>query len=397
MKKSLDNVEIVEFKKQQRFDSFTPSRSNELAELFRTIDSKISALLADQEFEQRGFCMDNFKNQATMLVNMAEALNIMPVTPDGPKSRLKDASMFMQHLIQDLQREMDSNEPDLRKDLRYTVSLMTGMRYLNKNVIEIVKDINIECFYALKALNDMYTVNSQMLAAKVDKLVDQLKDSVKSELDGSRQIHKPKSGLEEFLHQNGKSEKKTEDPFQGSERSYQEFRSNQDNLFRDNSAPKFKVYASSKTNLNGTMKSQKSAKKLASTRSLSPFLDKKGQLEGAIPLKELKELIEDIKAAKQRYDASCDRKQMPYESLKTFMNIFLKDRYTTSRALKEFMEKFNKSLSFYYKQDVWVQLFRSIYENVIDEEFFAIAADISTKMTTHLEVSLLGIGRSWKL
>ena len=68
------------------------------------------------------------------------------------------------------------------------------------------------------------------------------------------------------------------------------------------------------------------------------------------------------------------------------MPIYLKDRCKNQKAMKEFLDRFQKSMDVYSNSDIDVRIFKTVFENVIDEEFFKISTDVKGKIQTHLEV-----------
>lgn len=395
MSSILENVEDIEFKKNEDLDDNVSPE--DIHELFETIFERIQTLVNSSELKERGFTPDGFKSQLIPLVNMAEAIKFLPKASESVKAKVSGTFGTMQQLVKNFEKEIQGQQSEIMKDTAYIKTLTEAFEFINDSILEVVNELNPDCFLALKSLDDLYFCNIKNFMGRLEGFSSPMKSNINNEAQNKSEAMQKSAiamaeKIEELMRENEELRKAQEQEqndakAQISDNGMDFLDLSNRGLFRDKSENKIKALASSKSNLGSTMKSQKSFDKPKSSRSVSPIGERRANPEGIIPLKELKEIIEEVKDEKQRYDTLCDKKKCKYESLKTFMGIYLKNRHKNPRSAKEFGEKFNKSINYYGQSDITVQIFKAIFENVIDEEFFTIAADIRSKLNIHLEAS----------
>ena len=382
----LKNVKSIQIRKEEDKGLETGKESAELCKVLTKMHEQLRSIITSPSFVKEAFTSDCLKNELSQLLNMAETLKCISSTPEKAKEEIGNISEFMKHVLQKLDNYVMKENLEFKKDLKYIALLNSAVRQMLKIIHHILRETNPECYIALSCLDELFAAHMELFVAKVDDLSNYIEQLKEKTYEAARDS-KSDLSYENIFHENINSRRVNDNQEHSVNQIFNQKHERQDNVFKTNSRQKIPQFPSSKNQLNSTLRSQKSVDRLTSTKSLSPISNRNVTSDKIMSLKELKEWIVDIEAAKRRYDALCDKKQLRYESLKTYMPIYLKRKFDNPKDLKQFKEKFQRSIDNYCGQEISVQIFKTIYENVIDEEFFTISADIRDKIHGHLEVS----------
>lgn len=88
-----------------------------------------------------------------------------------------------------------------------------------------------------------------------------------------------------------------------------------------------------------------------------------------IPLKQLKELIDDIYHQKQKYDQLCFENQLRIETMEQYLYTYLNQKYGLKTLIIEWASTVIQGIKTYLRDDHQITLFAKILKNECEEEF----------------------------
>ena len=88
-----------------------------------------------------------------------------------------------------------------------------------------------------------------------------------------------------------------------------------------------------------------------------------------IPLKQLKEIIEDIYTSKEKYDKKCVESELRIETMEQYMYTYLNQKYGLKTLIIEWASAIIQAIKTYLLDDHEITLFAKILKNECDEEF----------------------------
>lgn len=88
-----------------------------------------------------------------------------------------------------------------------------------------------------------------------------------------------------------------------------------------------------------------------------------------IPLKQLKEIIEDIYNQKEKYDQKCRESRLRIETMEQYMYTYLNQKYGLKTLIVEWASTIIQGIKTYLTEDHQITLFAKILKNECDEEF----------------------------
>ena len=88
-----------------------------------------------------------------------------------------------------------------------------------------------------------------------------------------------------------------------------------------------------------------------------------------LPLKQLKDVINDIYQQKIKYDIKCRESKLPVETMEQYMYTYLNQKYGLKTLIIEWASTIIHGVRTYLKDDHEVTLFGKILKNECDEEF----------------------------
>ena len=95
-----------------------------------------------------------------------------------------------------------------------------------------------------------------------------------------------------------------------------------------------------------------------------------------LTIKQLKELIQDMYAQKQKYDQKCVENKLPRETMEQYMYTYLNQRYGLKNLIIEWATCIINGIKQYSSEDNDVSLFGKILRNECDEDFRLIQAQL---------------------
>ena len=110
-------------------------------------------------------------------------------------------------------------------------------------------------------------------------------------------------------------------------------------------------------------------------------------LEKDLTLKQLKELVIDMFAEKERFDSQCKENKQAIETMEQFMYAFLNKRYGLKGLIVSWAAAIVNGLKRFASEDHDLLLFAKILKNECDEEF--------RKVQDHVRSSIAGILKVW--
>ena len=88
-----------------------------------------------------------------------------------------------------------------------------------------------------------------------------------------------------------------------------------------------------------------------------------------LTLRQLKEVINDMYAQKQKYDQKCSEVHMPKETMEQYMYTYLNQKYGLKNLIIEYVVAIVNGIKLYQHEDHEIMLFGKILKNDCDEEF----------------------------
>jgi len=88
-----------------------------------------------------------------------------------------------------------------------------------------------------------------------------------------------------------------------------------------------------------------------------------------VPLKQLKDIINDIYSQKIKYDKKCRDSKLPIETMEQFMYTYLNQKYGLKALIIEWASTIIAGIKQYLNDDHEIALFAKILKNECDEDF----------------------------
>jgi len=107
-------------------------------------------------------------------------------------------------------------------------------------------------------------------------------------------------------------------------------------------------------------------------------------------LRQLKDMIEEIYASKQRFDEKCAESKLPRETMEQHLYTFLNQKYGLKSLILELASSIIQGIKRYGAEDNDVAVFGKILRNEIDEEFRFVQKQLKDTVAELLRVFLRG-------
>ncbi|CDW87543.1 UNKNOWN [Stylonychia lemnae] len=105
-----------------------------------------------------------------------------------------------------------------------------------------------------------------------------------------------------------------------------------------------------------------------------------------LPLKQLKDIINDIYQQKIKYDVKCRESRLPIETMEQYMYTYLNQKYGLKSLIIEWASTIIHGVRTYLKDDHEVTLFGKILKNECDEEFRFIQMHVKDTLANLLKI-----------
>ena len=105
-----------------------------------------------------------------------------------------------------------------------------------------------------------------------------------------------------------------------------------------------------------------------------------------LPLKQLKDTIQDIYAQKIKYDLKCRESRLPIETMEQYMYTYLNQKYGLKALIIDWASTIIHGVRTYLKDDHEVTLFGKILKNECDEEFRFIQMHVKDTLSNLLKI-----------
>lgn len=376
-------------KKTPKFQTVN-TKNADIVKLLEKIDDNVRLVCSGSDFEKRGLNVASLKQHLAVYENIGDALQYMPAVGESHKDSFKDSNKKFREMVKELDESFKNEQLEFKKDIIYMATLGKAQTQIYKNILNLVGEVSPECYYALKAVNEVFTANMGVFTGHLNKIVDYIREIKHNEHKFRKEAIKNTKQLIEkveiLVEENDSLKRQLEgagikiEPKKPSGFDKQVSVSQSVNLQRsgDFALPeKQKIHK---------VASQRSYEKTETQSHSRPNSTPKAPSSVLLTLVELRTILQDVVESKKKYDDLCDKLRLRYETMKTFMRVYLNDKYSTAKEVKDFRDKFEKSINSYARQDINVLIFRSVYENIIDEEFFNIVDDIKHKLRRYLSV-----------
>ena len=104
----------------------------------------------------------------------------------------------------------------------------------------------------------------------------------------------------------------------------------------------------------------------------------------ALPLKQLKDLINDIYVQKNKYDERCIKTKQPKETMEQYMYTYLNQRYGLKSLIIEWANVIVSGIGKYAKGDSDIALFVKLLQNKCDAAYRIVHQEVKATMTNIL-------------
>lgn len=390
IRSSLKNLNQPKAIRIPKFNNTVQEKATDATKLLGKINEKVKSVISNPDFGNNRLDVKNVKEHLSIFDDVNEGLKLIPIAQDMPSSKFQESSINVRNLITQLEKSIEDESLEFKKDVLYMKALNKAYRYVSDNIFEILKIENLDCFYAISSINELLSASSNLFIDNLENLINYIREIKRNEHKIKKEAVKSK---QELL-------KKFESLVKENEKLKQLVDDKQDTTCQDVNVNPNQYVTFSNDNLSNNLKNIQSCTQIGTlhTSSLKSYdkvlkddeinLRNNSNLcsNSLLSVNELKSFINNIIESKRQYDDLCDELKLKFETMKTFMKIYLNDKYPNTNAIKEFNEKFEKSLAENAKKDIDVFIFRSVYENIIDEEFLNIVEDIKTKLRSYLRV-----------
>ena len=112
------------------------------------------------------------------------------------------------------------------------------------------------------------------------------------------------------------------------------------------------------------------------------------QNQKILPLKQLKDIINDIYQQKIKYDIKCRESKLPVETMEQFMYTYLNQKYGLRSLIVDWASTIIQGVKTYIKEDHEVTLFGKVLKNECDEEFRFIQLHVKETLQNLLKILL---------
>lgn len=395
IRNNLKNIANNSNKKIPRFKTSSTEKNADITKLLEKIDEKVKYIISASDFEKKGLSVIGLKQYFQVYNNINEAIKHLTTDNDDFKASINETQEDLQIMVNDLESSLQNEQLEFKKDASYMTALYKAHNNTHINILNLLKNLSPECYYALKSINDILAANMQIFMGNLNHLVDYIREIKHSEhkikKEAVKSTRELAQKLELVIEENEKLKKQSDKllPQVEFDDSYKE---NPAHFLQESPKNRIKDVFANNNNIKvqGQSSLQMSHDKNNMKSHSRPSSRQHPTEEIYIPLPDLKTTIDDVIEAKRKYDDLCDKLKLRFEIVKTFMKIYLNDKYSTSRAVKEFSDKFERSIDKYARIDINIMIFKNVYDNIIDEEFFNIKDDIKGRLKCYLEVSLLG-------
>ena len=390
IRSSLKNLNQPKAIRIPKFNNTVQEKATDATKLLGKINEKVKSVISNPDFGNNRLDVKNVKEHLSIFDDVNEGLKLIPIAQYMPSSKFQESSINVRNLITQLEKSIEDESLEFKKDVLYMKALNKAYRYVSDNIFEILKIENLDCFYAISSINELLSASSNLFIDNLENLINYIREIKRNEHKIKKEAVKSK---QELL-------KKFESLVKENEKLKQLVDDKQDTTCQDVNVNPNQYVTFSNDNLSNNLKNIQSCTQIGTlhTSSLKSYdkvlkddeinLRNNSNLcsNSLLSVNELKSFINNIIESKRQYDDLCDELKLKFETMKTFMKIYLNDKYPNTNAIKEFNEKFEKSLAENAKKDIDVFIFRSVYENIIDEEFLNIVEDIKTKLRSYLRV-----------
>jgi hypothetical protein len=106
----------------------------------------------------------------------------------------------------------------------------------------------------------------------------------------------------------------------------------------------------------------------------------------ALTLKQLRDVIEEIYASKQKYDQRCQDSQQPRETMEQHMHNFLNQKYGLKRLINDWASAILAGVERFARDDNDVAVFGKVLRNQCDENFCLVQQQIKATIAELLKV-----------
>lgn len=110
----------------------------------------------------------------------------------------------------------------------------------------------------------------------------------------------------------------------------------------------------------------------------------------SLTLRQLKDLIEEIYASKQKFDEKCAESRLPRETMEQHLYTYLNQKYGLKNIILDYASSIVQGIKRYSTEDNDVAVFGKILRNEIDEEFRFVQKQLKDTVAELLKVFLRG-------
>ena len=119
------------------------------------------------------------------------------------------------------------------------------------------------------------------------------------------------------------------------------------------------------------------------------LIKKKGEpSKTPLPIKKLKEIIEDIYNKKSKLDERCNNQKQVKMTMENFMYVYLEEKYGSKQLAVKWAEVLVKGIKMYSSMDTDIALFGKILQNSCDEDYRLVHLEVKATIVNMLAAEL---------